>query len=159
MSETASSTTVLNADRNWQTGAIAGFIAGLPFGILIQFVVGAMGAVGALWGFPMNIAAGWVIHLLNSVIFGLVFAFLVSFDVFEPYRDSWLSAAGLGLVYGAVLWFVNIGFVWPIWLGAVGFPPGPAALPVPYFAVKPLIGHLVYGVVLGALYPVTATRV
>jgi len=151
--ETASETpSEMKQGVSWGAGGLAGLIAGIPFGLMIQFMVGAMGAVGALWGFPMNIGAGWVIHLINSIIFGLVFAWFLSTNALSRFRQSWLWSAGAGIVYGIVVWFIFIGFVWPIWLGAVGFPPGPMSLPAPYFAMKPLIGHLVYGVILGALY-------
>jgi len=149
----------MESDVNWAAGGLAGLIAGIPFGLLIQFVVGAMGAMGALWGFPMNIGAGWVIHLVNSIVFGLVFAWILSWSSLSRFRAQWLWGIAAGIVYAVVLWFIFIGFVWPTWLGAVGFPPGPNALPVPYFAMKPLVGHLVYGVVLGAFYPPLRSRV
>lgn len=142
----------------WRAGALAGLVAAVPFGLMIQFLLGVMGAVGALWGFPGNVGAGWVIHLVNGVVFGLVFAWLLSTDALAGYRRGWMRGAGVGLVYGVVLWVIFIWFVWPVWLGAVGFPPGPKSLPVPYVAFKPLLGHLVYGVVLGALLPPFARR-
>ena len=140
---------------NWRAGGLAGLIAGIPFGLMIQFVVGAMGAVGALWGFPMNLDAGWVIHLVNSIVFGVVFAWFLSTNALSRFRENWLWSAGAGIVSGIVVWFVFLGFVWPLWLGAVGFP---KPLSVPYFTIKPLMGHLVYGVILGALYVPLARR-
>ena len=37
-----------------------------------------------------------------------------------------------------------------IWLSAVGFPMAP---PLPNFNPMSLVGHVVYGVILGAVYP------
>lgn len=55
-----------------------------------------------------------------------------------------------GLVYGVVIWVVLAALVMPVWLGAVGFPSPP---PFPNFAVPSLLWHLVYGAVLGAVFP------
>lgn len=90
---------------------IAGIVAGVAFGLLIQFAVGAMQAVGALVGAP-NVAAGWILHVALS-----------------------------------------FAFIWPVWLNALGFPPG-ATLQVPHLQVEPFVGQLVYGAILGAVYAV-----
>lgn len=135
---------------DWTSAGIAGVIAGVAFGLLIQHALGAMKAVGALVGVP-GVVTGWIVHLALSIGFGLLFAGIVDFDPLERYAHRWTTGAVLGLVFGGLLWVVNLAFVWPIWLNAVGFPPG-KTLPVPYLAVKPLVGHLVYGVILGAVY-------
>lgn len=150
--ETSTGTAFDASGADWLGGGVAGFLAAVPFGLMVQFLLGAMGTIGALYGMP-GLVTGWVAHLFHGTVFGLAFAALTDADALSGYAEDYVSSAGLGLVYGAVLWVVFIVFVWPVWLGAVGFPPGPKALPVPYVAAKPLVGHLVYGAVLGALYP------
>lgn len=138
-------------DGEWASAGIAGAVAGIVFGLLIQFVVGSMTTIGALFGSP-GIVTGWIVHLAFSIAFALVFAAIVEWDPIEDYANRWTTGIGLGLVYGGVLWLVNLAFIWPIWLNAVGFPPG-GTLPVPFLQIKPFIGHLVYGAILGAGYP------
>jgi len=149
-SETGTATDVSTENVPWVVGIEAGLVAGVVFGLLIQFVIGAMPAVGALYGAP-GLLTGWIAHLFHSAVFGAVFAWLAGTDALAGYADGVARSAGLGLGYGFVLWLVFLVFVWPVWLGAVGFPLAP---PVPNLAVPPLVGHLVYGLVLGAVYPV-----
>lgn len=56
-------------------------------------------------------------------------------------------AAGLG--YGVVLWVLTAGLLLPVWLDAVG---AATELSLPYLDTTSLIGHLVYGAVLGLVY-------
>lgn len=151
MSSATETSRAYGFDGDWASAGVAGFVAGIVFGLLIQFVVGAMKAVGALVGMP-GLVTGWIVHLALSIVFGLVFAAIVEWKPFQGYASRWTTGIGLGLVYGAILWVINLAFIWPIWLNMVGFPPG-ATLSVPYLQMKPLIGHLVYGVILGGGYP------
>lgn len=102
--------------------------------------------IPALWGLE-GLAAGWVIHLFNSAVLGVAFAVLAGAVGVETDLPR---SAGLGIAYGVVLWVVLAAIVMPIWLGAVGFPGTP---PLPNFNPLSFVGHLVYGVVLGAAYP------
>ena len=49
---------------------------------------------------------------------------------------------------------MNVGFIWPAWTSAVGV----GTLPIPFLldpsALQSLVGHLVWGGILGALYAV-----
>lgn len=106
-------------------------------------------AIPALWGLQGG-TVGWVIHMANSAVFGVVFAALLTVPGLRRYADSVPTSAGLGAVYGVVLWIVAAGFVMPIWLSAVGFPMAP---PIPNFDPMSMVGHVVFGVILGAVYP------
>ncbi|RBI62535.1 histidine kinase [halophilic archaeon] len=132
---------------DWTSAVLAGVGAGIAMGLLIQFVMGIMPVIGALYGVE-SLAAGWIAHLLHSVAFALVFAAVVSRPPLSEYAESTASIAGLGLAYGVVLWLVAAAIVMPIWMGLVGLPsPG-----VPNLDPQSLVGHLVYGVLLGGLY-------
>jgi hypothetical protein len=136
-------------------GVAGGLVAGLAMGVMVQLVLGRMTAIGALYtlGEP-SLTVGWVAHLFHSALFGALFAvaggprLVERLVVRTPIGDTLDGyPAGLlgGVVLATALWAVNIGFVWPVWLGTVGLG-GP---PVPNFAVQPLVGHLVYGALLG----------
>jgi len=130
-------------------GAGGGLLAGLLFGVLLQFGLGRMVTVGALLtlGEP-SLTAGWAFHTVNSAVFGGLYALLTLWRRVRPLATTPASGAALGAGYGTLLWLVNIGFVWPLWLGAVGY----TAPPIPNLAVLPLVGHLLYGVGLGAMF-------
>ena len=134
---------------DWTTAILAGLGAGVVMGLMIQFVMGIMPVIGALYG-AEGLVTGWVAHLVHSVVFALVFAAVVSQPPLAKYADSVGPAAGLGLVYGVILWLVAAAIVMPIWMGAVGLPsPG-----VPNVNPQSLVGHVVFGVLLGSLYAV-----
>jgi hypothetical protein len=60
-------------------------------------------------------------------------------------------STGLGVAYGILVWFVAAGFVMPVWLQSVGFAGAP---PVPNLAPMSLVAHVVFGAILGAIYPI-----
>lgn len=133
---------------SWLGGAAAGLAGGVTFGVMLTMMMPAVigQAIPALVGLSGTVA-GWVVHLVFSAAFGVAFAAAVgAFDATDRVGRN----AGLGTGYGALLWLVNIGVIWPLWLQAVGFPNAPA---FPNLAWMPLVGHLLYGVVLGATYP------
>lgn len=135
----------------WISGVIGGLAGGVVMGVMLSMMMTPViaSAIPALWGLE-SIGAGWVIHLINSVIFGVIFAVLVTRTGLRRYESSVGRSTVLGLAYGAVIWIVAAGFVMPIWLQAVGFPMVP---PLPNFDPMSLVGHLVFGGILGAVYP------
>lgn len=138
---------------DWSGAIAGGLTAGVIMGLLMQFVLGSMAMVGALYGQP-TIAAGWAAHLVHSVIFALVFAFIVTRPSLRDYTDSTTKLAGLGMAYGVTIWVIAASFVMPFWLTTIG-----AASPtIPTFEVLSLVGHLAYGLVLGAVYAIAARR-
>lgn len=111
-------------------------------------------AIPALYG-QSGIAAGWVVHLFHSVVFGILFAAVVSTTSLRRFAETWSTGAVLGLAYGVLVWVVAAAIVMPLWLGAVGFPQVP---PLPNFNPQSLVGHLVYGLVLGVGYAIVQRR-
>lgn len=129
--------------------AVLGVVAGSAFGVLIQFGLGMMGTIGALvtLGEP-SVSIGWVVHVTNSALFGALFGLLVERGPLRRHVLRPTTAPVVGAAYGLALFSVNIVFLWPAALDSlVGF----AAPSVPYFAVGPLVGHLLYGSLLGLL--------
>ena len=134
----------------WQAGVLAGLAGGLVMGIMLtmQMTPVIENAIPALWGLSGGVA-GWVVHMSNSAVLGVVFAALASAGALREYADSVGTSTALGIAYGVVLWVVLAAIVMPIWLDAVGFPMAPA---VPNFNPMSLVAHVVYGGVLGATY-------
>ena len=153
--ETQTEVEIGTAQNNWISAGIAGLAAGVVFGVIAGVLMPEMmGMVGALYGFEGSAVVGWIAHLVHSVIFGLIYAAIVSLEQFRTYAGRVSTGAGSGLVYGAVVWLVAAAIVMPLWIGAMT----PATPPVPDFNVLSLIGHAVYGIILGAAYPLILVR-
>lgn len=136
----------------YANATLAGVAAGVVFGVMIQFVLGRMTTIGALYtlGDP-SLSIGWIAHMIHSGLFAIVYALATRLDALRAYADAPTTGVVTGAAFGFVLWFVNIGFLWPVWLNAVGV----GSLPVPYHAeaIRPLVGHLIWGGLLGVLFP------
>ena len=137
--------------RVWSGAVAGGLAAGVGMGLIMHFVMGAMPLVGALYGQP-TVLAGWLAHLVHSVVFALVFAAVLTRTSLGEY--GLLGIVGLGAVYGVVLELVAAGVVLPLWANAVGA----ADLPVPFILPIGFVTHVVYGVLLGAVFGAATTR-
>jgi uncharacterized membrane protein YeaQ/YmgE (transglycosylase-associated protein family) len=132
---TAATTVTPTASRTIVAGIVGGLAGGMVFGMMMQ-MMGFIPMIAALVG-SSSVAVGWVVHLAISAFIGAVFGALLSG------RTLGLGAyAGAGLMYGVVWWVLG-----PLLLM-------PAKLGMPLFQVndmvwKSLMGHMIYGVVLG----------
>jgi hypothetical protein len=99
---------------------------------------------------PANPFVGWFVHLSHGAVFGVIFAAILQAPQLATAADDYLRSAVVGAGYGVVVWIVAAALLMPVWLSAVGFPNAP---PFPNFAVPSLLWHVVFGVVLGAIYP------
>ncbi|WP_336024571.1 hypothetical protein [Halobellus salinisoli] len=144
--------TDLKSSRTWGAAAAGGLVAGVAMGLLMHFIMGAMPLIGGLYGQP-TVVAGWTAHLFHSVVFALIFAAVIGSTSLREY--GLLGMIGLGAVYGVILEIVAAGFVLPIWANAVGVGGG---LPVPFIALPGFVTHVLYGVVLGAIFGLAMTR-
>lgn len=125
--------------------ALAALAAGVAMGTVLYGLTNTLPAIGGLYG-AESFGVGWVLHLFHSVVFGLVFAVVVSRTtrMADPTIGQYTS---LGLVYGIILWAGAAGIVMPMWLNLVGIPSS-----IPFLTLSSLFGHSVWGVSLGALY-------
>lgn len=140
----------------WLGGVAGGLLGGLAMGVLMQLQLrnALANAIPQLYGLgPDALAVGWAIHLVHSAILGLVFVAAVEFTALDDLLDDNLKNGVAGLVYGVLLWALLAAIVMPIWLGAVTSmePPVPN-LEGP--VTERIVGHAVYGVVLGIAYSV-----
>lgn len=151
-SETATTTATAReqAPGNWKAGVGGGIVGALVFGIQMAVMNPGplQGAIPAMYGFAFpNGLVGFSIHIAHGAVLGVVFAAIVGTAGLsgEPAQKQ----VGAGLGYGLVVWAALAVVVMPIWLQAVGFPMAPS---LPNVGVGSLIGHALYGVVLGGVH-------
>lgn len=142
--------TIGTGRARWIASGVAGIVAGAVFGLMASIMMpDLMGMIGALYGFEGNVAVGWIAHLFHSMMFGLVYAGIVSLGPIRGYAGRVTTGVGVGLGYGLIVWAIAGAFVMPAWLGAMTM----ASPAVPTFNPISLVGHAVYGIILGASYP------
>jgi uncharacterized membrane protein YagU involved in acid resistance len=135
------------------TGIIAGLIAGVVFGILMQVMmapspdgpVPMMAMVAQVVG-SKSLLAGWLYHLFNSAVIGGLFGFLLGDRAIRAG-----SGLGIGALYGLAWWVLGGLVLMPILLGMPVFAPL-AMEPMRPVAWGSLLGHLIYGLALGASF-------
>lgn len=141
----------LVSPETWGGAVAGGLLAGVGMGLIMHFVMSAMPLIGALYGQP-TVAAGWIAHLLHSVVFALLFAAIITNTSLREY--GLLGIVGLGALYGLVLELVAAAVALPVWANAVGA----AELPVPFLLPIGFVTHLVYGVLLGVVFGLAMRR-
>lgn len=140
-------------DRNWRRAILAGLVATLimtAVGLWIAPMIGiprmnpAEMLAGAMGG---SLLLGWLGHLMVGIVLALGYALVAPALPGAP----WLR----GAMYGVAPWLVAQLIVMPM----MGMPVFSGSFAM---AVGSLIGHLVYGAVLGGMYghpsPVAAGR-
>jgi hypothetical protein len=148
MASADTATSLRALPKNLVAGAAAGVVAGIPLGIIMQVRdadptmmpgVQMIDQVGDLISDPST-GLGWLIHLFNSALFGVVFVLLFS---------RWLTRPGpamiLGLLYGVAWWVVGALWIMPAWLGM-----DEMVFEIGANQWWSLAGHLIYGLLLAA---------
>ncbi len=125
---------------------LAGVTGGVAMGLFYAATTGLLPVIGSLYGLESPLV-GWITHLFHSAVFGLLFAAVCVATRVDRLASGVLRATVLGLGWGLVLWVVGAGLLMPAWLGLVGAVPG-----TPRFSTAALIGHALWGVVLGVVY-------
>jgi hypothetical protein len=138
---------------------VAGVMAGLVFGITMHMMTAptpeggrmpVIAMVGQILGSP-SVAVGWLYHLFNSAIIGAIYGWLLG-----RRARAYGSGFAWGATYGFVWWILGGLVLMPMMLGMPAFAP----LMVPdmrMVAMGSLVGHLIYGLILGGLF-VALTR-
>ena len=153
--ETATTTEGVSTETgNWRAGVAGGLVGGLVFGAMmsvltpgvLEMAIPAMYGVGGPAG-----TVGWVIHMAHGAVIGVGFAGVANLR--PGLGGSIGPSLGVGAGYGLLVWVALAVIAMPIWLGAVGFPGAP---PLPNVGVESLVGHVVYGTVLGGVYATVA---
>ena len=151
-----------SVSRGFAGGSLGGVIGAILFGLLIWTVSPeAIGeAIPGVYGLEESAAIGWGLHLIHGLIlgglFGLVATRPIVFDIITgPVETDILKGLSanarfglLGLVYGIAIWTI-VPFIGLSLIGGlaafddVGFPG---------LAADMIIGHVLYGVVVGIVY-------
>ncbi len=114
------------------------------FGMLMQ-MMGMLPMVAALVG-GSSTALGWVVHLSISGLLGGAFALAAS-----RWASSLAVVVGLGAAYGMVWWVFGALVLMPAKLGMDLFM-------INDVTMKSLMGHVIYGVLTGAVVGLLAQR-
>jgi hypothetical protein len=125
-------------------GIIGGLVGGVAFGILMQ-TMDMIPMVAMLVG-SEAVAVGWLVHLAIAAFIGATFAVL-----FGRYATSTGVSSAIGAGYGVVWWV----------LGALILMPARLGMDVFMFntmAWQSLAGHVIYGLLLGAVYALVRPR-
>ncbi len=149
MTQTSTSSHASSTDRlplavGVVPGAVGGLAGGLVFGAMMQ-MMDMIPMVAMLVGSNL-VAVGWLVHLGISAVLGAGFGLVAG-----RLLGGWASGIVGGAAYG-VLWWV---------LGALIAMP--ARLGMPLFTLdtmawKSLMGHVIFGVILGAVAVALARR-
>ena len=129
--------------RELKLGAYGGFAGGLIFGSMMG-MMGMLPMIGSMVGQP-TAAAGFAVHMANSVIIGIGFAIVLG-----RFVRGTRSGVGIGLAYGGVWWVLGPLTLMPLFMGmglGVNWNAAAAAAMLPS-----LVGHLMFGGVLGLVY-------
>lgn len=139
-------------DPTWPQAALAGAVAGLvrPAGVALLSLVGLD---PGLFEFTIQheLPMWWAVHVGYSVAFALLYDWLANLTRLRRFAGRPTTGAALGAGFGVALWVANVVVAWTVvttyllpLLGTEGS------------LVGPLVGHVVYGIVLGAGYPLLA---
>lgn len=136
-------------------GALAGLISGIVFGVMMQMMqaptpegmkVPMMAMVAQVVG-SSSLVVGWIYHLFNSAVIGAIFGWLLGART----ADRMGNALVLGAGYGVIWWLLGALILMPLALGMPAFAPL-RMKPMHPVAMGSLMGHLLYGVVLGTSF-------
>jgi hypothetical protein len=136
-----------------RNAAVAGVMAGVAMGLILQTFTGELGIIGALYGIQTNVV-GWITHLFHSVVFGTVFVAAATVDTLNHFAETLSGTVTLGILYGMLLWLVAAGIVMGVWLNLVGIPAS-----IPNLGIMSLISHTVWGALVGILIFVLPTEI
>ena len=139
-------------DSLWPYAALVGVLAGLFRPVVVEVTA----LLGISYGdaaplLPTDASLWWVIHLAYGFVFAAAFAVAVWHSPLRTYAVNPVTGALLGVGYGALLWAVNVALVWNVLLADLVWV---ATAPPSAFQLEPIVGHLGYGLLVGALYPV-----
>jgi uncharacterized membrane protein YagU involved in acid resistance len=135
-------------------GAVAGIAGGVIFGLMMQMMNAPTPDGGSMPMMQMvamvvgstSIAIGWIYHLFNSAVIGGLFGWL-----FGNRTHDYPSGLLYGALWGVVWWILGGLILMPVLLDMPAFAPLQMP-PMRMVAVGSLIGHLVYGLILGGTY-------
>ncbi|NWF70419.1 MAG: hypothetical protein HXY40_15130 [Chloroflexi bacterium] len=128
-------------------GVVAGLAGGVVFGIIMG-VQNMLPMVGMLIG-QENAAIGFVVHMLISALIGATFGVIAS-----RLPSGWAPQVIAGGVYGIVWWVLGALVLMPLLLGMSAM-----VFVIGDMQIMSLIGHVLFGMVMGAAFKLLAGRI
>ncbi len=128
---------------NIRIGIYSGWLGGVVFGVMMA-MMGMLPMIGQMVGHPSAVT-GFLFHLFISAVIGASFA-----TFFDRLVQGASGGLGYGLVYGAFWWLLGPLTLMPLMMGmglGVNWNATAASQMLPS-----LIGHLIYGAILGVSY-------
>ena len=125
-------------------GVAGGLIGGVVFGVLMQ-MMDITPMIAMLIGSD-SIVVGWLVLLAISAFIGVTFAVLLG-----RWATSVALSVALGMGYGVIWWVLGALILMPAKLGMGVFT-------FNTMAWQSLMGHLIYGALLGAAYAMILPR-
>ncbi len=135
--------------QNITYGVYGGLAGGVVFGAMMA-MMGMLPMIGQMVGFP-SASVGFGIHMVNSAIIGAAFAL-----AFGGLVAGTGSGVGYGLGYGVIWWLLGPLTLMPLFMG-MGFGVN-WNLEAATNMIPSLVGHLIYGAILGCTYVWFARR-
>ncbi|WP_253904252.1 DUF6789 family protein [Arthrobacter sp. Br18] len=126
-------------------GVVGGLSGGMVFGALMA-MMGMLPMIASLIG-STSAAVGFIVHLVISILIGLV----LTIPGAGLLTGSLVKSAFIGLVYGALWWVLGPLVIMPAMMGMPVLTLGGSSL-------MSLVGHLMYGLILGLVAAVIIRR-
>jgi hypothetical protein len=125
-------------------GIIGGLVGGVAFGVLMQ-MMDMIPMVAMLVGGEAEVV-GWLVHLAIAAFIGATLAVL-----FGRYATGVGVSTAVGVGYGVAWWVLGALILMPARLGMEVFT-------LSTMAWQSLLGHVIYGLLLGAVYGLVVPR-
>jgi len=138
LSSTTSGTSTTSASfaRRVAAGVLGGIAGGIVFGIMMA-MMGLLPTLATMVGSESPVV-GFLVHMMISIMIGLGLTVLFGTRLLTGY----LRGALVGLAYGAIWWVLGPLVIMPMMFGGALFVVNAGAL-------LSLMGHMIYGVILG----------
>lgn len=138
LSSTTSGTSTTSASfaRRITAGVLGGAAGGIVFGMMMA-MMGILPTLAMMVGSESPVV-GFLVHMMISIMIGLGLTVLFGTRLLTGY----VRGALVGLAYGAIWWVLGPLVIMPAMLGGALFVVNAGAL-------LSLMGHMIYGVILG----------
>jgi uncharacterized membrane protein YagU involved in acid resistance len=127
-------------------GVVGGVVGGVVFGIMMA-TQGMMPMIAAMVGSQSDIV-GWLVHFAISAFIGGIFGIIA-----PRLPASWVALLIGGVVWGIVWWVLGALILMPLSLGM-----NEMVLQIGQMQINSLIGHVVFGVIMAAVYKLAGQR-
>jgi uncharacterized membrane protein YagU involved in acid resistance len=127
-------------------GVVAGLVGGSVFGV--QMAVGGMLPMVAQMIGSESVVVGFILHLIISAIIGATYGLIA-----PRLPGGWLTAMGLGIVFGVIWWVLGALIIMPLVLGMSAM-----VLVIEDMQLMSLVGHVIFGIITATVYALIAQR-